>query len=55
MCVCVAEELFQCLCVAPHEEKEVADQVERPSDPLAPFRDYYLQAERSVQALVSIR
>jgi len=26
-----------------------------PSDPLGPFRDYYLQAETSAQALVSIR
>ena len=33
------------------EEREIATTV----DPLKPFRDYYLQAENSVDALINVR
>ena len=41
--------------VAVLEGGEGEEDGESGSDPLQPFTDYYLQAERSVEALVAIR
>lgn len=48
-------------CIESSQKEQVAGleggkkEGENGSDPLQPFTDYYLQAERSVEALVAIR